>query len=73
MRQIVYWRDVNQERGRWGLVVWRRGAELSVGRRFYRVRWLAMAKCSVCRSMYPEDPKHPGYADLHVCVGGKPR
>jgi len=39
-------------------------------RRIARSRNVLM-RCPQCDKLYPEDPLHPGYVDLHVCLVAK--
>lgn len=36
---VELWRDLDHGRKRFGFALWGSGAELSLGRRLYRVRW----------------------------------
>lgn len=33
------WRDIDNERRRFGATIWRTGCEIHVGRHLYRARW----------------------------------
>lgn len=38
-KALTAWRDVDHSRRRFGVAIWLTGAEVSIGRRLYRVRW----------------------------------